>query len=75
MTDVDLLFDYLIFTDDHSRVVLSSSTSNYINANYIEVSLRVTLYYFYLINTKNVLILLPFECLEHGYLIRPICVL
>lgn len=36
------LFQYLIFIDDHSRVVLSSSTaeSNYINANYIQVSLK-----------------------------------
>lgn len=38
------LFDYLLFTDDHSRVVLHTSTteSGYINANYIEVSLHVT---------------------------------
>lgn len=38
------LFDYLLFTDDHSRVVLHTSTteSDYINANYIEVSLHVT---------------------------------
>lgn len=40
MTNVDLLFDYLLSKDDHSRVVLSSSTtgSDYINANYIAVS-------------------------------------
>lgn len=44
MVKVYQLFDYLFFTDDHSRVVLNASTneSDYINANYIEVSLHVT---------------------------------
>lgn len=37
--DVDTFF--LVFKDDHSRVVLDTSTHelDYINANYIEVSI------------------------------------
>lgn len=40
MTNVDQLFEDIFFKDDHSRVVLRTSTteSDYINANYIEVS-------------------------------------
>lgn len=55
MIEVYQLFDFFLFIDDHSRVVLNTSTteSDYINANYIEVSLHVT--WLYLFNAKTTL--------------------